>query len=273
MGNLTTLLAKVCNDLVHVSLPGHERVGICCLNYSRLDLNVDEYALPARLNLCPDRRKREYLAGRACAAYLLDAAGTVPGWLPGDRDGAPVWPVGHTGSVTHTRDVAAAALLRMHGREYLGIDLENVIAPGLCEEMRLVMTQEEYRYLKRQRVMRFDQAMTVAFSVKESYFKAFYRALNGRFRSKDVSIVDLTVDGRVTLRLNKNSPCPGPDGGLLHAHYLYHGEAVLTVVHHSPAGQRPLNKMTQIRLIDRMLVEFSVRPGVVHFLVREDFLV
>lgn len=69
-------------------------------------------------------RRREFAAGRACARRALELLGVALGPLPVGADGAPVWPDGVVGSITHKGDYRAAAVARSSDFAGLGIDAE-----------------------------------------------------------------------------------------------------------------------------------------------------
>jgi 4'-phosphopantetheinyl transferase EntD len=73
-----------------------------------------------------DGRRREFAEGRACAREALEALGVEPGPIPGGADGAPVWPEGVLGSITHKGGyrAAAVALALASDLRGLGIDAE-----------------------------------------------------------------------------------------------------------------------------------------------------
>ena len=57
-----------------------------------------------------EKRRREFATGRACARRALDDLGIAPSAiLPGER-GAPQWPPGIVGSITHCAGYRAAAV-------------------------------------------------------------------------------------------------------------------------------------------------------------------
>ncbi len=79
---------------------------------------------PGVLHASP-ARVREFTAGRACAREALALIGEPPTALPVGDDGAPVWPDGVVGSITHKglyRAAAAAPATILSG---LGIDAEH----------------------------------------------------------------------------------------------------------------------------------------------------
>jgi 4'-phosphopantetheinyl transferase EntD len=71
-------------------------------------------AAPARL--------REYAAGRSAARGAMILLGVTPAAILRGDDRAPIWPTGITGSITHTKTDALAAVTQT--RSLLGIDME-----------------------------------------------------------------------------------------------------------------------------------------------------
>ncbi|HTT00172.1 MAG TPA: 4'-phosphopantetheinyl transferase superfamily protein [Streptosporangiaceae bacterium] len=77
------------------------------------------------------RRREEFATGRACARAALARLGLPPvPIVPGDR-GAPRWPDGVAGSITHCAGYRAAAVARVGDVAALGLDAEpNAALPG-----------------------------------------------------------------------------------------------------------------------------------------------
>ena len=69
-------------------------------------------------------RRREFAAGRECARRALRALGLEGVSLPVGANGAPVWPDGVVGSITHKGAYRAAAVARSRDLAGLGIDAE-----------------------------------------------------------------------------------------------------------------------------------------------------
>jgi 4'-phosphopantetheinyl transferase EntD len=78
----------------------------------------------AVLTRAVDKRRREFAAARACARAGLARLGVPPGpILPGLR-GAPQWPPGIVGTMTHCAGYCASALARAQDMVTLGVDAE-----------------------------------------------------------------------------------------------------------------------------------------------------
>ncbi len=120
----------------------------------------DEAAAVAR---AVAKRRPELAFGRACARAALGAHIAI-GVGPG---GAPIWPTGVTGSITHTDDYAAAAIVRSGN---IGIDVE------LLARIDEVAGLAERVALPSERVV----PVGVVFSAKESVYKCLYPTA-GRF--------------------------------------------------------------------------------------------
>ena len=71
-----------------------------------------------------ERRRREFAEARGCARAALEALGVPAGPIPATADGAPVWPAGVIGSITHKGGYRAAVVARETDLEGLGIDAE-----------------------------------------------------------------------------------------------------------------------------------------------------
>ncbi|MET7736075.1 4'-phosphopantetheinyl transferase superfamily protein [Streptomyces sp. NPDC005402] len=157
------------------------------------------------------KRRREFAVVRACARRAMEKLGVPPQpLLPGER-GAPRWPAGLTGSMTHCDGYCAAALVRAVDLASLGIDaephgplpegvLESVSLPG--ERARLRQLAEAYPAVHGDRLL---------FSAKESVYKAWF-PLTGRWLDFSEADIDIRVDPQQpfsgTLRVELLVPGP-----------------------------------------------------------------
>jgi len=114
-------------------------------------------------------RRRDFALGRHCARAALAAAGGT-GLIGRAAHGAPLWPPGFMGSITHTKGYAAAIVAR-HGRfAGLGVDAEQVGRVGEDLFPRLFDTRER-AWLDGCGPGRPAMA-TLLFAAKEAAFKA-----------------------------------------------------------------------------------------------------
>jgi len=119
------------------------------------------------------RRRQEFRTVRACARTALAELGVDrPPLVPGER-GAPSWPAGVVGSMTHCDGYRAAAVARTTTAAGLGIDAEphGPLPDGVLD---LVASTSEREHLadlaRRDPAVRWDR---VLFSAKESVYKTW----------------------------------------------------------------------------------------------------
>ncbi|MEU9117241.1 4'-phosphopantetheinyl transferase superfamily protein [Streptomyces sp. NPDC048483] len=122
----------------------------------------------------PERRG-EFATVRACARQALARFGHGPvPILPGER-GAPQWPDGFVGSMTHCLGYRAAALARATDMLTIGVDAEpNKPLPG-SGVAESVLRPAEREHVARLTADRPDVFWgRLIFSAKESVYKAWY---------------------------------------------------------------------------------------------------
>jgi enterobactin synthetase component D len=113
------------------------------------------------------QRRREFAAGRLCAARALRQLGASGPVGRDEKTREPLWPEGVAGSISHTRALAAAAVTR---GPMLGIDLEPQLSAGALRDVRTsAISDAEWALLGA------DPALATAlFSAKESLFKCLW---------------------------------------------------------------------------------------------------
>jgi 4'-phosphopantetheinyl transferase EntD len=121
-----------------------------------------------------EQRQREYATVRSCARACLERLGYAPvAILPGDG-GAPTWPAGVLGSMTHCAGYAAAAVGLLPQISAIGIDAEPD-APLPDGVLELVATPAERDRLTAPRpetdAPNWDRLL---FSAKEAVYKAWF---------------------------------------------------------------------------------------------------
>ncbi|WP_326756007.1 4'-phosphopantetheinyl transferase superfamily protein [Streptomyces hirsutus] len=121
-----------------------------------------------------DKRRREFTAVRSCARRAMKKLGVPPQpVLPGER-GAPGWPDGLTGSMTHCAGYCAAALVRTGDLASLGIDAEvqGPLPEGVLSSVALPGEAERIGRLTLERPgVHWDRLL---FSAKEAVYKAWF---------------------------------------------------------------------------------------------------
>jgi 4'-phosphopantetheinyl transferase EntD len=134
---------------------------------------VDLPALEAALvEKSAPKRRREFALGRACARGALEKLGHRGVVIGRDASGAPLWPEGITGSITHTRGYAAAVVGETRRFSGIGVDAERV--GGVTQDLWPRLFDD----VERDHLMGLDEAdrggvATLIFSAKEACYKAW----------------------------------------------------------------------------------------------------
>jgi 4'-phosphopantetheinyl transferase EntD len=187
---------------------------------SDIALFPEEAAIVARAS---DKRRREFSTGRECARIALGKLGVTP--LPiliGER-GAPQWPSGVVGSITHCSGYRAAAVARASDMTAIGLDAEPD-APLPAGVLDVISLPAE-----RARLTAFHAAEPawdrLLFSAKESVYKAWF-PLTGRWLGFEDADITISEDGTFTARLLIEEPPPASFAG----RWLADGGLILTAI-------------------------------------------
>ena len=162
----------------------------------------------AELSNAGRKRKAEHLAGRIAAAHALGAIHerAIPGIGP---SGEPLWPEGVSGSITHSGTQAMAVVVR-HQDALVGIDCEAILPDREAREIQDgIVDAQEAMYLTHSGYP-FALALTMAFSAKESLFKALFPKANTYMGFEWARVTELTEK---TITLALSNPAGGyPEG-------------------------------------------------------------
>ncbi|GAA0489317.1 4'-phosphopantetheinyl transferase superfamily protein [Streptomyces sp. NPDC046215] len=155
------------------------------------------------------KRRREFTSVRICARKALDRLGYGPAPLLPNRRGAPQWPGGVVGSMTHCDGYRAAAVAPAGDTLSLGIDAEpnGPLPEGVLDAVSLPAEREWIRALSASRPgVSWDRLL---FSAKESVFKTWY-PLTGQELGFEEAELEVDADaGTFSARLL----VPGPVAG------------------------------------------------------------
>jgi len=153
-----------------------------------------------------EKRRREFTTARACARVALARLGLPPvPIVPGVR-GAPQWPRGVVGSMTHCAGYRACAVARDKDLLAIGLDAEphDKLPDGVLEA---VSSAEE-----RKRLAALAAAVPgthwdrMLFSAKESVYKAWFPLTQRWLGFEDASVTIDPETGTFTARLLVDGP-------------------------------------------------------------------
>jgi 4'-phosphopantetheinyl transferase EntD len=174
-----------------------------------------------------DKRRREFTAGRECARIALGKLGVVPvPILIGER-GAPRWPPGIVGSITHCDGYRAAAVAYADDVAAIGMDAEpdDPLPRGVLDVISLPAERARLAALAGEGpAVCWDRLL---FSAKESVYKAWF-PLTGRWLGFEDADVTIAPGGTFTARLlaEPQPPCTASFAG----RWLASGGLILTAI-------------------------------------------
>ncbi|MET8386766.1 4'-phosphopantetheinyl transferase superfamily protein [Streptosporangium canum] len=150
-------------------------------------------------------RRREFTTGRHLARSCLEELGLPPGPILKDQRGAPRWPEGVVGSITHCAGYRAAVVARRSTLATVGVDAEpNEPLPTNVLEL-VASAAEQARLAGLTAAIPGVAWDRLLFSAKESVYKAWF-PLTGLFLDFDGADITFGHDldggiGRFTTRL------------------------------------------------------------------------
>ena len=164
------------------------------------------------------KRRREFITARSCARTALARLGIEPvAIVPGLR-GAPGWPAGIVGSITHCDGYRAAVVARRAQVVTVGVDAEPhaPLPDGVLEAVTIARERSRLHGLAGQRPdVHWDRLL---FSAKESVYKAWFPLTLRWLGFEDVEISLDAAAGTFRARLGVPGPVvrghelPGFDG-------------------------------------------------------------
>ncbi|EKQ6499530.1 enterobactin synthase subunit EntD [Klebsiella pneumoniae] len=150
----------------------------------------DLFWLPYHASLTGWGRKRqaEHLAGRIAAAYALREVGEKRLPAIGDQR-QPLWPTPWLGSISHCGQRALAVI----ADRPVGVDIERRFTPQLAAELESSIIGPAEKTALLRSGLPYSLALTLAFSAKESGFKAWSSHASGLPGFHSARIVALTT--------------------------------------------------------------------------------
>ncbi len=162
-------------------------------------LDVDR---PDRLDRAVEKRKSEYLAGRAVAMAALASNGHASTQIATGSNREPIWPAGVAGSITHSKG-RCAAIVTDQPDTLVGIDIEDIAEGSSLDAIFKVALQPEETRLIRESD---SQALTatLVFSAKETLYKALFPAVKQFFGFDHAELHCAPSETFLRLRLTKS---------------------------------------------------------------------
>jgi enterobactin synthetase component D len=157
---------------------------------------AEAFDWPTELTDAAATRRADFLMGRLAAVEALRRLG-AEGSVGRSPEGAPVWPEGIAGSLTHHSGVAAAVVGRgADGQGYAGLGID--ICPRLEGDRLRAVVRQCLTEAERE-AWASEEAATLAFAAKESIYKAAYPRAQRFIGFDEAEIVDVGDGGRSTV--------------------------------------------------------------------------
>jgi 4'-phosphopantetheinyl transferase EntD len=132
------------------------------------------------------KRRRDFALGRVCAHQALAVLGRDTAVLKRSENGAPLWPNGTVGSITHTAGYAAALVAGAGRISGIGLDAERIggVSPDIWPRL---FGAAERDYLEGLDKEDRSLAATLFFCAKEACYKAWGQEKTLSFRKIQVT--------------------------------------------------------------------------------------
>lgn len=171
-------------------------IGVCEIafqtsNYRDELFTEHSIPFPEKLFAAVAKRRCEYLCGRLAAQTLLSER-QIYAQVAQSAEGAPIWPEGWLGSISHTERCAIAVIAPQNKGYVLGIDIEN-FNPEALDEIAETIAQESERKRLAKSEIDYNTALHIAFSAKESLYKALYPQVRKVFGFDSAIITDINT--------------------------------------------------------------------------------
>jgi 4'-phosphopantetheinyl transferase EntD len=167
----------------------------------------------AQVSRSVDKRRREYATVRQCARRALASLGVPPAPILRGERGAPQWPAGVVGSMTHCDGYRAAAVALQGAIVTIGIDAEPhaPLPDGVLDHVAIAAELARLPGLRHaDPAVHWDRLL---FSAKEAVYKAWF-PLAGRWLGFEDADIVIAPDGTFSARLIEHSTNT-PDGAVV----------------------------------------------------------
>ena len=165
-------------------------------------LDVEE---ASALGRAVEKRRREFVTGRACARQALARLGVRSRAVPSGPRGEPVWPRGVVGSITHCRGYVACAVASRGVLDAIGIDAEPHVAlpEGILPD--IVTPAENERLTDLGTACPDVHWDRVWFCAKEAVYKAWFPLTRRWLGFHDVEVSVGRADGSFVAQVHGES--------------------------------------------------------------------
>lgn len=198
------------HSVSHQSLKNE--IHLLCCHFDTAGFSEQWFSLygidqPALVRNAVTKRKAEYLAARVLVKLALQALGCSDAdqQLRTAQDRSPIWPLGISGSITHTTGFAACCVGKISAKPLIGIDSELQLNADTDHHLAADIHNQTELEVLLQAGLPAALATTLIFSAKESLYKALYPVIRSffGFEMARLSRIELS-DNSLWLNLDKS---------------------------------------------------------------------
>lgn len=194
-----------CSSKAHwFNIENHPDLYFCNFRKDYYSDNLfDNYGVyfPSQIKKSVVKRRAEFLAGRYCALKALRSHGVTDIVIGIGEHRNPLWPSGFCGAISHCNDYAVAVISSAYKTLGIGIDIEELVSLDAAERLQsqILYGKELSLFGGHNKALLF----TLAFSIKESFFKAAFPKVKRYFNFDAISIINIDLEGKkITLEIN-----------------------------------------------------------------------
>ncbi|MDX7991628.1 4'-phosphopantetheinyl transferase family protein [Xenorhabdus littoralis] len=188
---------------------------------------------PTGLQNAVNKRKAEYLAARYCTQQILNNLGHSAFQVTNAQDRSPVWPDNICGSISHSANCAIAFATTCSDKyRMIGVDIEQEIKTETINSVSASVINDTEAALLTACTLSFEQTFTLAFSIKESLFKALHPHVKRffDFHAAEVTSIDCS-DHTMSIKLLQTLSDEYRAGSQFHGNFaLMPQQQVLTYI-------------------------------------------
>lgn len=142
------------------------------------------------------KRQAEFLAGRLCVKLLMHRLLGYSTPVPISPDRSPSWPVGVTGSISHSNNHAIATLTQNQNKKTnisLGVDIQEIITSEQSDHIHTLISTPNEIALLQKNGLSLKCATTLLFSAKEAIYKSIYPHIKEIIGFNSVALIELNI--------------------------------------------------------------------------------
>ena len=204
-----------------------------CATLARLIRSDAEKVFPEEEAIICDAaegRKAEFRSGRKCAHLALKKLNVKPCPIMANPSRSLIWPIGSLGCISHTKNLAAAAVSMSSVMMGIGLDIEHTNRLH-SRVWRFVLTNREQEWVAQCCSTTQRDWATMIFSAKECFYKFQYPITQTWFGFLDVEVDIDRASCTFSVAITNSKRLVTPIPSILNCNFLFTSQYVLTGIY------------------------------------------